>query len=120
MAIQDYYRGNTTWIDPVTTIMEEYTQNLGLYGGENALTGYTGDANYWALAFYYAYRTYKQSTLLDRAFQIHNITNTTCFITPIAAASGSGIGRNESFLPPSNCTGGMHSCMAVYTATDFG
>ncbi|VDB93435.1 unnamed protein product [Peniophora sp. CBMAI 1063] len=103
MAIQDYYSGNGTWIEPVTTLMQEFNKDFGIYGVRED-TGLTGDANAWALTFYYAYRTYKQPFLLDTAVQIYNRTNETCFITPSAAASGSGVGRNVSFVPPANCT----------------
>ncbi|VDB95866.1 unnamed protein product [Peniophora sp. CBMAI 1063] len=104
LAIQDYLSGNTSWVNEVTQVMQENYVNQGVYSAPPA-TGQTGDANHWALAFYYAYRTYKQQFLLDTAIQIYNMTYTTAFITSSAATSGSGAGRNISFASP-NCTHG--------------
>ena len=106
LAIQDYLSGNTTWNNTVTQLIGAWTNEFGIYGASGASTGYTPDANYWALAFYYAYRTYKESSLLDEAVRIHNITNSTCFITPVVAAGGTEAGWNGTYVTPSNCTHG--------------
>ncbi|KZV72629.1 hypothetical protein PENSPDRAFT_348252 [Peniophora sp. CONT] len=100
-ALQDYYSGNTSWKDSVSNGMLAYYQQNGLYGGEPE---YNSDVIYWGLGFYYAYRTYKSQSLLDLAKSAYNATYTDAFITPSAASSGSGAGRNVSFSPPSGCT----------------
>ncbi|VDB95877.1 unnamed protein product [Peniophora sp. CBMAI 1063] len=100
LALQDYYSGNTTWMAYVTPSMQSYYQQIGVYGNN---LGWSGDANYWALAFYYAYRTYKQEVLLETAISIYNATYAAAFITPNDAAAGTGAGRNVSFALPS-CT----------------
>ena len=87
--------------------MQENYQKEGAYSPPPAV-GQSGDVNHWALAFYYAYRTYKEKFLLDTAIQIYNLTYTTAFINASAAASGTGAGRNVSFTPSSKCTGGVY------------
>lgn len=86
-------------------IQAYYTRN-GPYGSP---TGQTGDANAWALAFYYAYRTYKQESLLNTAISIWNMTYAANFITPSDAASGTAAGRNITFAPLSDCHPGALS-----------
>ena len=101
LALQDYYSGNSTWKDFVSSGIQAYYQQHGLYGG---LPDLNNDAIYWGLGFYYAYRTYKAQFLLDLAETAYNTTYADGFITPSAASSGSGAGRNVSFSPPSGCT----------------
>ncbi|VDB84719.1 unnamed protein product [Peniophora sp. CBMAI 1063] len=103
LALQDYYSGNSSWKDFVSNGVQAYYQQKGLYGG---LPEYNSDAIYWGLGFYYAYRTYRTPFLLDLAKSAYNATYTDGFITPSAASSGSGAGRNVSFSPPSGCSSG--------------
>ena len=82
--------------------MQAYYKQFGLYAiGSSRLNS---DAIYWALVFFYAYRTYKDPLLLDLAKTAYNQTYSTAFIDIDAASSGIGAGRNVSFLPPPNCT----------------
>ena len=103
LSLQDYYSGNSSWSSAVVNGMQAYYQQRGVYGGYPATYR---NSIYWALSFFYAYRTYKQQYLLDMAVSIYNTTYSEAFITPDIAAKGSGAGRNESFLIPSNCTYG--------------
>ncbi|KZV77387.1 hypothetical protein PENSPDRAFT_747114 [Peniophora sp. CONT] len=112
LAIQDYYSGNTTWVDTLTKVMPEYISKHGLYNDPNA--GWSGDANYWALAFYYAYRTYGQGSLLNTAIEIYNTTYAASFITSTAAANGTGVDRSVSFDVPSTCPAGTSFAGGVF------
>ncbi|KZV61448.1 hypothetical protein PENSPDRAFT_759424 [Peniophora sp. CONT] len=100
LSLQDYYSGNSTWSTTVFNGMQNYYQQYGLYG----VPALNNDPVYWGLAFFYAYRTYRQQFFLDLAMMAHNLTYTGAFITSSAAASGTGAGRNVSFSPPSGCT----------------
>ncbi|KZV77391.1 hypothetical protein PENSPDRAFT_679560 [Peniophora sp. CONT] len=103
LAIQDYQTRNNSWVSTVPKGMQDYYTSHGVYGDP---PGRSGDANYWALAFYYAFRAYKQDFLLVTAKEIYANTSATCFIAPSAAANGTGAGRNVSFTPPSGCANG--------------
>ncbi|VDB84784.1 unnamed protein product [Peniophora sp. CBMAI 1063] len=103
LTLQDHYSGNLTWNDTVTNGLLDYYQENGLYGKPpNTLNS---DAIYWGLTFFYAYRTYRQHSLLDLAIVAYNATYVNGFISPSAAESGTGAGRNVSFSPPSGCSG---------------
>ncbi|VDB92059.1 unnamed protein product [Peniophora sp. CBMAI 1063] len=103
LALQDYYSGNTTWGNTVTNGIQAFTKRLsdGLYGTSPRVNS---EALYWGLAYFYAYRTYNQSWLLDSAISAYNKTYATSFIDDTVASSGSGAGRNISFRPPPGCT----------------
>ncbi|KZV64452.1 hypothetical protein PENSPDRAFT_757266, partial [Peniophora sp. CONT] len=103
LILQDYYSGNSTWNSTVTNSLLEYRQQYGFYGQPPGTLN--SDAIYWGLAFFYAYRTYRQQSLLDEAIAAYNTTYMNAFITPSAAVNGTGIGRNVSFSPPPDCTG---------------
>ncbi|KZV59441.1 hypothetical protein PENSPDRAFT_416959 [Peniophora sp. CONT] len=102
LALQDYYSGNTTWNNTVTNGLLDYNQAYGFYGKPPNTVN--SDSVYWGLAFFYAYRTYRQQSLLEQAVAAYNATYMNGFITPSAAASGAGAGRNVSFSAPTNCT----------------
>ena len=101
LSMQDFYSANTTWSSTVTNGLQNYFNQFGLFG---TLPHFNNDATYWALTFFYAYRAYKQQSLLDLAVNAWNVTYSTAFITPEAAATGTGAGRNGSFTPPPDCT----------------
>ena len=110
LALQDYHNGDTAWIENVTQAMPAYIQRNSVYGNPS---NWSADANYWSLAFYYAYRTYKQEFLLDTAVNIYEKTYLAYFITPSDAASGTGAGRNVSFNPPPSCLQGVSSDFSI-------
>ncbi|VDB84790.1 unnamed protein product [Peniophora sp. CBMAI 1063] len=99
LALQDYHSGNTTWGDKVVNGMQDYYQQYGIYKNP----AINSDSVYWGLAFFYAYRTYKQQALLNLAIEAYNATYTDAFITPDVAAKGSGAGRGVPFTF-SNCS----------------
>ncbi|KZV77384.1 hypothetical protein PENSPDRAFT_679553 [Peniophora sp. CONT] len=101
LSMQDFYSGNSTWSSTVTNGLQTYYNQYGLFG---SLPHFNNDATYWALTFFYAYRAYKQQPLLDLAVNAWNVTYESAFITPSAAASGIGAGRNVSFTPSPGCT----------------
>ncbi|VDB95869.1 unnamed protein product [Peniophora sp. CBMAI 1063] len=122
LALQDYNRANNTWTKPVTQLMQDYYRKQGVYDAPGS-TGLVEDGNFWALAFYYAYRTYRQEFLLETAIEIYNHTRATAFVTLDAAASGSGAGRNVSFVQTANCSdwtfaGGVFASNAVQNNTN--
>ncbi|VDB84793.1 unnamed protein product [Peniophora sp. CBMAI 1063] len=100
LSLQDYYSGNSSWSDTVSNGMQGYYQQYGLYG----VPPLNNAPAYWGLAFFYAYRTYRQQFYLDLAMMAHNLTYNNAFVTSSAAASGTGSGRNVSFTPPPGCT----------------
>ena len=113
LALQDYYSGNSTWSSKVVTGLPDYLDAYDYYGKPPNTVN--SDSIYWGLTLFYAYRTYRQQSLLDLAVNAWNMTYNSGFITPDNAATGTGAGRNVSFLQPSNCTaGGMflyHRCI---------
>lgn len=82
--------------------MEAYNKQYGIYGDPPGRLN--SDAIYWGLAFYYAYRTYNQTLMLDLAKSAYTTTYEAAFINASAAFTGTGAGRNVSFLPPAGCT----------------
>ena len=111
LANQDYYSGNASWAELVPSGVQGLFQKNGIYGGTPA---YNSDGIYWGLAYYYAYRAYRQQALLDLAVDAYNATYAS-FITPEAAAAGTGAGRNGSFTPPPDCT----DSMSIYTPSSY-
>ncbi|KZV77382.1 hypothetical protein PENSPDRAFT_183635 [Peniophora sp. CONT] len=101
LSMQDFYSGNSTWNSTVTNGIETYYNQYGLYGTSPY---FNSDTTYWALTFFYAYRAYKHQSLLDFAVHTWNVTYGSAFITPSAAASGTGAGRSKSFAVPAGCT----------------
>ncbi|VDB95867.1 unnamed protein product [Peniophora sp. CBMAI 1063] len=97
LALQDYHSGKTTWMSRLTQNLPTYYLQNGVYGN---IHGWSGDADYWALAFYYAYRAYKQETLLNTTIDIYNKTYMANFITPGIAAGWASTGVNGSFPAP--------------------
>ena len=108
LALQDYYSGNSTWNNTVTNGIQAYNKQYGLYNNPDQLVT-NSDAIYWGIVFYYAYRTYRQPFLLNLAVEAYNATYLYGFVTPQDAASGTGAGRNGSFLPLPGCTNGERS-----------
>ncbi|KZV73594.1 hypothetical protein PENSPDRAFT_682722 [Peniophora sp. CONT] len=106
LALQDYYSGNTTWSENVVNGMQVYYDQYGIYRPSPTIKAVNSDAVYWGLAFFYAYRTYRQTALLNLAKIIYNATYSDAFITPGVAASGNGAGRGApfSFVGCSNLT----------------
>ena len=100
LALQDYYSGNSTYNGTAANGLLQYIQNYGFYGLSPTINS---DSAYWGLALFYAYRTYRQQTLLDQAVKAWNVTYANGFITPDDALTGTGAGRNISFLHPSGC-----------------
>ncbi|VDC04949.1 unnamed protein product [Peniophora sp. CBMAI 1063] len=98
LALQDYYSGNSSWRTDVVDNMQAYIARNNFTGGDGILPLYS-DVLYWGLALFYSYR---------------NETYNNAFITPGDAASGTGLGRDVSFLPPSNCTGGTFAGGVFY------
>ena len=90
--------------------MQSYYHQYGLNG-----VNQNGDPIYWGLAFFYAYRTYKQPSLLDIAKTAYNATYNDAFITPEVATSGVGAGRGVPFSF-SNCSNRM---LSSYQAQDL-
>ena len=80
LALQDFYSGNSTWNETVTNGLLEYNQQYGLYG--KAPNTLNSDAIYWGLVFFYAYRSYNQSYLLQYAEAAYNMTYMNGFISP--------------------------------------
>ncbi|KZV77410.1 hypothetical protein PENSPDRAFT_679577 [Peniophora sp. CONT] len=101
LAIQDYNSGNSSWSKIVINGMQAYTERYGLYAGSDEINS---DVIYWGIAFIYAYRTYRTQALLDLAVKAWNEAYAAGFITPDAAASGNGAGRNVTFSPVPPCT----------------
>ncbi|KZV73096.1 hypothetical protein PENSPDRAFT_750394 [Peniophora sp. CONT] len=101
LALEDYYSGNIFWRTEATDALIRYNEKFGLYSLP-AQHVYS-DSAYWGLTLFYSYRTYNYGTLLALAKEAYNATYAG-FITPSAAASGTGSGRNITFLPPVNCT----------------
>ncbi|KZV73155.1 hypothetical protein PENSPDRAFT_683188 [Peniophora sp. CONT] len=111
-ALQDYYLGNSTWYDlEVDHLPAAVEGSSGFFAGSAKLSS---DAAYWGLTLFYSYRTYKNSVFLDHAMDAWNIIYNSTFITSDDATSGSGAGRNVSFFPPSNCTGGNYAGGVFY------
>ncbi|KZV77390.1 hypothetical protein PENSPDRAFT_747116 [Peniophora sp. CONT] len=104
LSLQDYYSGNSSWYHAVSTNIQENNQRWGLYGAYVEEDTLNSDAIYWGLAFFYAYRAYKQQNFLDLATMAHNMTYTSGFITTSDAGNGTGAGRNITFTPPPGCT----------------
>ena len=102
LALQDYYDQNSTWHATVNSSIYAWVDRWGIYGGFSQELN--SDAIYLGLAFFYAYKAYSQSDFLDFAVQAHNTTYFNGFITPSAAITGTGAGRNVTFTPPSSCT----------------
>ena len=102
LALQDYYGGNTSWLTTGTETLKLYHSKYGLTGTR----AINSDLVYWGLTFFYSYRTYNDTALLELTEEAYNATYAG-FITPSSAASGQGVGRgNVSFLPPTtNCAG---------------
>ncbi|KZV64450.1 hypothetical protein PENSPDRAFT_656575 [Peniophora sp. CONT] len=125
LALQDYYSGNSTWNDTATNGLLDYLQAYGFYGAPSPSSTANTDSVYWGLVSFYAYRTYRQQPLLDQAVAAYNVTYTSGFITPGAAFTGTGAGRNVSFFPPRNCTangtyaGGVFVYRDMHSATDI-
>ncbi|VDB92051.1 unnamed protein product [Peniophora sp. CBMAI 1063] len=115
LALQDYYSGNSSWNNVVADGLQTYYRQYGLYWKGPRLNS---DAIYWGLAFFYAYRTYKQQPLLDLAIAAYNATYTNAFITAEAAASGTGAGRNVSLTPPVGCTNRETLQVSYVTSAD--
>ena len=103
LALQDYYTSNNSFSDIETVNFPAAIRGKSGYFASSGAQ-LNSDAIYWGLAFYYAYRTYKQPDLLQNAVDSWTILYNSAFITPADAASGTGAGRNITFLPPSNCT----------------
>lgn len=99
LALQDYYSGNATWSEKVVDGMRNYYRQYGVYN----VPAVNSDSIYWGLAFFYAYRAYKQQALLDLAMAAYNATYTDAFITPDVVANGAGAGRGIPFIF-SNCS----------------
>ena len=114
LALQDYYTSNSTWKDFETV---NFPAAIRGKSGFFAATGpqLYSDVVYWGLAFFYAYRTYRQPDLLDIAEYAWNILYTGAFITPADAASGSSPARNVSFSLSPNCTGGKAAPSSLLT-----
>ncbi|KZV73116.1 hypothetical protein PENSPDRAFT_683157 [Peniophora sp. CONT] len=110
LALQDYHSGNSTWRNMGTDNLQALIQKFGFwFGGPDPKGGGEGinsDATYMGLTLFYSYRTYKEQILLDTAVDVWNLIYYGAFITLSNAASGNGAGRNVSFSPPANCTGG--------------
>ncbi|KZV73153.1 hypothetical protein PENSPDRAFT_683186 [Peniophora sp. CONT] len=104
LALQDYYSGNTTWRDAVVGGLVAGTQ--GRTGFYSANRESSENVNYWGLAFIYAFRAYKEQSLLEHAMDAWNLTYSSAYITPSAEVSDSGAGRNISFVPSASCSGG--------------
>ena len=100
IALQDYYSGNSSWDDVVYNGIQAHYAASGLYDSSPQ----NSESIYWALVFFYAYRTYKRPLLLDLAKMAYNQTYTLGFIDIQAASNGTGAGRSVPFLPPPNCT----------------
>ncbi|KZV70986.1 hypothetical protein PENSPDRAFT_752121 [Peniophora sp. CONT] len=120
LALQDYYTGNSSWGDIGTVNFPAAIQGKNGFWASGAKL--YSDVIYWGLAFFYAHRTYNEPVLLSNAVDAWNILYDGAFITPDNAASGSGAGRNVSFLPPANCTsatfaGGVFYMQGVQTST---
>ncbi|VDB92041.1 unnamed protein product [Peniophora sp. CBMAI 1063] len=101
LTLQDYYSGNTTWARTIVDSMQLRNSQYGIYGPPPAINS---DGIYWGLAYFYAYRAYKQRPLLDLALSAYNATYWAGFVTPQDAIDGSGAGRSGSFLPSASCT----------------
>ena len=85
--------------------MQTFYKQYGLYGSPPRLNS---GAIYWGLVFFYAYRTYKQDTLLDLDINAYDTTYNAAFINTTAAVTGSGAGRNVSL---SGCTNRESKCV---------
>ncbi|KZV60269.1 hypothetical protein PENSPDRAFT_760104 [Peniophora sp. CONT] len=105
LALQDYYSGNSTWSDMGTVKLPTNIQGPNGFFDDTHGKFYS-EVAYWGLTFFYSFRTYNNSTLLDNAIESWNIVYSGAFISPSNAESSSGAGRNVSFPPSSNCTGG--------------
>ncbi|KZV73130.1 hypothetical protein PENSPDRAFT_750421 [Peniophora sp. CONT] len=116
LALQDYYSGNSTWRDMGTVNLPTNIQGPnGFFDGTHGK--FYSDVVYWGLTFFYSFRTYNKSDLLDNAVESWNIVYSGAFIGVSTAASSSGAGRNVSFPPSSNCTGGTFAG-GVFTRED--
>ncbi|VDB96011.1 unnamed protein product [Peniophora sp. CBMAI 1063] len=101
LALQDYYLGTNTWQSMGTSTLLNTIRERNGFWSDGKME--SSDPAYWGLASFYSYRTYNATDLLDNAKTAWDIVYN-AFITPSAAASGSGAGRNVSFSPPTNCT----------------
>ncbi|KZV73157.1 hypothetical protein PENSPDRAFT_733138, partial [Peniophora sp. CONT] len=99
LALQDYYSGNSNWTKAGTSQLQAFMAQHGQWGPGAKLYS---DRAYWGLALFYSYRTYKQDYLLRYAENAWGSVYDSAFITLNNATSGSGGGRNISFLPPSD------------------
>ena len=101
LTLQDYYSGKTTWSSEVTDAMQKRYIEYGFYAGQISLNS---DSAYWALALYYAYRTYgRQESLLNITKYAYNLAYANSYINASAAINGTGVGRSVSFAHPSSC-----------------
>ena len=86
----------------MTGALQKRSDMYGFYGSQDVKI-INSDPAYWALEAFYAYRTYKSPGLLDIAKSVYNLTYSNAFINVSAAASGTGAGRDVSFVPPEGC-----------------
>ncbi|VDB96010.1 unnamed protein product [Peniophora sp. CBMAI 1063] len=114
LALQDFYSGNGTWHDLGAVNLP--TEILGSHGFFSGKAKLHSDVIYWGLTYFYAHRTYNEDILLQNAVEAWNIVYSGGFIDPTAAATSSGAGRNVSFPPSSNCTGGTFAGGVFYRA----
>ena len=114
LSLQDYYNKSMTWRDIACDGLQAYIQKNGFWGDGVEVSS---DVNYWGIALFYSYRAYNDTQLLDIAENAWSVTYSNAFITPGDAASGSGAGRNVSFLPPSDCAGGTALVLLLVNAT---
>ncbi|KZV76054.1 hypothetical protein PENSPDRAFT_680511 [Peniophora sp. CONT] len=92
LALQDYYSGNSTWLNSTgTDNLQAYIKKNGLYGIGQQLYS---DVSYWGLTFFYTYRTYKEQFLLDYAVSAWNTIYSDAFVTPDDAAKGLAVWAN--------------------------
>ena len=105
LALEDYNNpGNSSWRTDSADDMKLYIQNFTLFDPMLSSTKPYTDPIYWGLVAFYAYRTYKDETLLDLVKEAYNATYV-AFITEEDAANGSGATRNTSFASP-ECANG--------------
>ncbi|VDB95865.1 unnamed protein product [Peniophora sp. CBMAI 1063] len=104
LALQDYYSQNSTWYNAVNSSVQTWVDERRLYIVYTGDEKLNSDSIYWGLAFFYAYKAYKQKRFLDFAVEAYDLTYAGGYINSSAAVTGTGAGRNITFTPPPNCT----------------
>ncbi|VDC01088.1 unnamed protein product [Peniophora sp. CBMAI 1063] len=98
LAQQDLLSANTTWKDTVTANIKTWTGQIDIFGNGTAGSKRTNSNGIqWALAYFYTYKAYGDSSFLTLAKNAFDTTYGSYITPPVAKAKEGGPGRNISF-----------------------